>query len=852
MARVHVFAIDWVPSRNDIASGGGLRSLQIIEALRNGGHDVSWSVPANARHVRRVGRDSPELRHVEMHDEHNQLDLLKRLRPEVVFWLPALIRNIPFLNDTGMVNVCDLIGLPHVEAAMGSPAAVRPMGQRLTGLCTGADLVLTGSEEQNGYWQAALERHEPAVPTAIVPYALPRSLSTAQAVGAAQLRTLHVTGMIYAWSTSVRLLARVADWVSVRNNIRLSLIAGTDPGGATDRSELEQLHAITARLGVRPLSEATFADAMAEYRPGSLSLDLYETTPERQMAVPIRSVNALAHGVPILSTIDGAFTRRLQRAGAAVIATGAGQHSLEATLDRLASLPASDFGRMADAARAFSSQEFDAGDASDALLGAVDAAIDRRAARRRSWHVNVPGAPRPGHVLILSDEGDNLQDLRVKIPFGTLHSRGQISGYSIWNRGKFSFSTSAEPKQLTFDAIWVQRHIDPEVSIALSVMDQPFVYDLDDNLLNSPSYRPRFSLESVQTVRHMVRTCTTLSCSTARLAKLIQQATAEFIIDKTVLTPNLVRDQTGPRASGTPRAVIWSSTDTPALAHSRIPVLKAIRDFCLTYGLKLVCIGSPPPDLIAESMVEVEHIAAMPYSEYLSLLRSYVPAILACPLETSADQETLDFVNGKSDIKVLETLATGLIGVFSRALPYVDSDLTAAVLCENSYTSWFEGLTAARQLAEQPAKPCLVPNSRIAGALGAEPWRAALDRVRLARPVPFQEFESALSLLRGRIGRRLLSHMEFDQEFYLARYPDVRLEVENGRLDNLYAHYRNHGFNEGRLGRSTDTSDAHNQQFWANLMHTVDDLRATVDARSLQIDNLRARRSTRLQLRHKH
>jgi len=62
MARVHIFAIDWIPTANEVASGGGLRSLQIAEAVRSAGHQVSISIPANCRTVRRLGRDNPSLR----------------------------------------------------------------------------------------------------------------------------------------------------------------------------------------------------------------------------------------------------------------------------------------------------------------------------------------------------------------------------------------------------------------------------------------------------------------------------------------------------------------------------------------------------------------------------------------------------------------------------------------------------------------------------------------------------------------------------------------------------------------------------------------------------------------------
>jgi len=152
VAVIHVFAIDWVPAASNVASGGGLRSLQVIEALRDAGHTVTWSVPATARHIRRVGRGSPALRDVEIHTADNQLELLRKLRPEIVFWLAPLSRAVPFTGSGDLVHVCDLIGLPHIEASLGAPGLEGPLRERLGRLCGSADLVLTGSAGQNGYW----------------------------------------------------------------------------------------------------------------------------------------------------------------------------------------------------------------------------------------------------------------------------------------------------------------------------------------------------------------------------------------------------------------------------------------------------------------------------------------------------------------------------------------------------------------------------------------------------------------------------------------------------------------------------------------------------------------------------
>jgi hypothetical protein len=857
MAAVHVFAIDWVPSKDDKASGGGLRSLQIIEALRDAGHRVTFSVPVNCRHVRHQGRDSAELRAVLIHDQNNQIDILRETRPDAVFWLPTLIRDIPFTGLGDMVQVCDLIGLPHIEAAMGSPVQASKIRDKLVGFCGGADLVLTGSEEQHGYWLAELSRAGGESATAVVPYALPLSLRHEGATGAARLTRLHVTGMVYAWSTSVALMQCAANWVARRNDVTLSAIVGTDPGGATDRAVLRALNAIGSTQNVEMPGEMSFSRAMSEYRAGSVALDLYEANLERRLAVPIRAVNALAHGVPVLSTVESTLTRRLQAAGAGIVAeAGAGNAAerdtgtnLEAALDQLAAMPAKQLGGMARAARAFAAREYDAETIAKTLCSALDAALRRRADRRRRWYAGSPREDRLGHVLVMTDESVNMRELRVDIPFAAMHRHLLIAGYSIWSKNEFTFSTGSRPARQDFHAIWVQRNARPAEAIALRSLNRPFAYDLDDNLLTSPAYRQPFSIELQQTVRNLLWSCAVLSCSTARLAQKLQRPALEHLIGKVVVTPNLLREPPGPRPVGSPRVLLWASSDTPALTHSHLAVCKALRDFCLTHQLTLVFLGAAPPDLLVESDVPIEHIGAASYGSYQTLVRSFAPAIMACPLETDCDEATRDFIDSKSDIKILEAFAAGVVGVFSRAPPYQDTDLPGAILCENTYAGWFEGLSTALRQCTRDTTPATLPPERYASPIGVRPWFEALQRVQLTEPLPASAFRDAVRMMRARYGRRLLSELEFDGAFYLSTYPDVQDAIEEGNVASPFAHYERNGFREGRLGRPDDIVEPHNEEVWSNLGNTLSDLRQSVDSQAQRLDALKTRRAARLRLR---
>jgi hypothetical protein len=436
VAAIHVFAIDWIPAASDITSGGGLRSRQIIEALREAGHRVTFSVPADCRHLRRVGHDSPAVRDIEVHSARNQLDVLRKTRPEIVVWLPPLVRAIPFTGLGDLIHVCDLIGLPHIEASLGAHTLEAPIRERVARLCAFADLVLTGSEEQHGYWLAELSRERSPPPTAIVPYALPETLQTNGAAGKpAQLR-LHVTGMVYAWSTSIRLLERVADWVAARDDVTLSLIIGTDPGGATDRSVLRKLQAVGTKPRVEMPGEISFANAMADYRPGSVALDIYEPNMERRMAVPIRTVNALTHGVPILSTIDGTLMRRLEAEGAGVIAADRPEQPIEQTLDRIAALTAADHGRMSKAARSFAQREYSARASAKTLLGAIAEAIDRHAARHRT----LSSSHRLGHGSAPNGGVLNGGALNGGMMSGRVPTASTVNGSATNGAGSTSFA----------------------------------------------------------------------------------------------------------------------------------------------------------------------------------------------------------------------------------------------------------------------------------------------------------------------------------------------------------------------------------------------------------------------------
>lgn len=824
MARIHVFAAEAPASLDRAANAAGLRGAQLVAALRAGGHEVSVSIPAEAAPSRDVV-DPPFL-----HDRRSCLDLLHRMRPGLVVWMDPLIRSTPF--GGGALHVCDLCSL-------GAPAG--ELRGTIARHVAGAGLVLTGSAGQDGFWTAALGQSAAASAAAasvIVPYATPPTLIVPLQPGASELRRLHVPGGLHLRPGGLAWLARAAAWCAVRG---IGLHIAPPPGGVTDLAAMQALRALETMPGVHLLHAPDLRTVLSGYSPGSLVLDLADDSAERRLASPAPVVDALTHGVPLLTNCGGDLARRLLRANAAAaLPPGAAPEDgvLEAALDGVAALPVEGLAAMSAAARKCAADWFDAADAQAVLLGALDGAAKRRTGRR-------PGPPLPPpQVLVLTEYESYMRRLRVDLPLGALHQEGGIGGYAVWSKGRLGFSTRGGEADPAFDAIWVQRDLPPDLVLALGALNRPYLLDIDDNLLVSPAYRAPLPPAQLQSVRSLVRGCTAITTASDRLAGLLQEHARTVLVDRAVTCRNLATEQPPWVAAGAPGCVVWASSDVPALTGSYAGIVRAVRDFCLAHGLRLVCIGAPPPGLALEAGVSTEHLGLMPYAAYLSHLRALAPAILVAPLDTGADPVTQDFIDGKSDIKVLEALVTGLVGVFSDACAYRDTDLPAPILCRNDHAGWLAGLERARQACLHGGPRRELPANRIASGPGLSGWAEALDRVRLRHPMRLSELEQAVALNRTTLLRRVLGPEEFDAEWYMSVNPDVKKAVAAGQI-TAYGHYSAHGFFEGRPGNPDELAREDGEGFWGNVLNTLSDVRISVEGRAAALDALQARRRKR-------
>lgn len=734
----------------------------------------------------------------------------------VAVWLDPLSRQEAFSP-----GACNVVDLAQLVSPRGDAAQRRAWRDAVAQTCVQADVVLTGSDAEAGYWLAALEQAGCMAPVLALP---PMPAEIERSAG----RTIAVTFDGLPSSAITQALARVAAWAPSRG---FSLVIGLP--GATGVAGLAAYRAMRALPGV------TVSDRAAP--PGTVTLDLREATADARVRTPPAIATALAVGTPVLTIVPGTLAQHL-------IGTGNGQltslDGLEQALERLADAPHHLSVPPASGVPPPSK--------APALLAAIAFAVQTKDDLRARWQTGAP-VPPPlgpgGQVLVFSNEHDLLVDVRIHAPLGALLRRGAIGGYTIMRDGKVVFSTlpSGDQTSASFDAVIVHRGHTATLLTVLRALGCPFIYDLDDNLLAKPAYRDAFAIRAGDLVRAMLQRATVLSCSTARLVQLLQDRAGTRLVDRAIVTPNLATGHAVPRPPGPPRAVIWASSDSPAVTASRVAIEQAVRDFCQAHAIRLVCMGAAPgPDLALAGQPGITHVGLLPRGAYLDYIRSLAPAILVCPLETEGDDGTQDFVNGKSDIKLLDVAMTGLVGVFSDAVPYRDTGVPGAILCANSTDGWLDGLERAYQACLAGGDlPPLPPARTVAG--GLQPWATALARARLPQPLPLENVRAAYAAL-GAHRNAQLSEQEFDAAYYLESHADVAAAVASGSLSSAYDHYMASGFFERRDARPLPDLEQAGARWLDGLQQTITRLERQTAARAETIERLQEARAARHRL----
>lgn len=363
------------------------------------------------------------------------------------------------------------------------------------------------------------------------------------------------------------------------------------------------------------------------------------------------------------------------------------------------------------------------------------------------------GIDRPLRVLAIAEDLRGLVTAcRVHAPLMTLKRQGLVSEYWVTDS-----TMSGVPDEFAFDVLWVQRAPEPRLSHRLVTRFQgQYLHDLDDLLVSEPRYVPSGEFPDRDSLVAIIEHSAVFTVPTERLARLVTKHTGLVFGERCLVCPNAIElPAQPPRVPAPPVGLILAQSHRLALTESREAVLGALREFAAGTGLPLYYFG-PPPEVLGDGVSKLLGptigCGYVGFWQYHSLLAAWPSMIGVAPLETAGDAATLDFVAGKSDVKMVEFGGFGHPTVYSRAVPFVDTDLEAGVLTENTRQGWLAALSEIREdgWRKAPEEQSAVAATRALEKVARENWREALLRARLPEP------RRARELIASRRGWRVL------------------------------------------------------------------------------------------------
>jgi hypothetical protein len=287
-----------------------------------------------------------------------------------------------------------------------------------------------------------------------------------------------------------------------------------------------------------------------------------------------------------------------------------------------------------------------------------------------------------------------------------------------------------------------------------------YLHDMDDLLICEPSYVRAGEFPDRNALLALMANAGVFTAPSERLVRLAEKHSGLSLWQKRVVCPNALEfPAQPPRPPAPPQGLILTQSHRLALTESREAVLGAVCEFAAANGLPLYYFG-PPPEVLGDGVGRllgpVVECGYLDFWRYHALLAAWPSMIGVAPLETAGDPSTLDFVAAKSDIKMVEYGGFGHPAVYSRAEPFVDTDLRAGLLADNTCEAWSEALASIREdgwrrLGEEQAE---VVGARSLERIVCEGWAEAVRRARLS------EGRAAAELLSTKApARRLTSRL---------------------------------------------------------------------------------------------
>lgn len=779
--------------------------MQLISGLRRAGHHVTFSMPLkNFLAGRNVDKILPLLSKEDLWaSEHffEQDVVLNRIQPDVAIGCNINTYRTPPRFPRNIVQIMDMYGPlqfegllldnPNYDEAMVSGPMLESRCRDMVDKFRSVDYVVTVSERQKYFWSAycSLAGFSFAELNMLVCPAV-FDVPPVQRNPSPQMSVVYAGGF-YPWQNPNRFLERTAVLLDQVPGATLHVFGGPHAGLVNEADAKAFLARLQTNRSVNYHGYRPVEEVLAHLSQCWFALELMERNIERELAITGRTLEFLSSGTPVVyndySTLSGLIAK--YRAGWTV--SPQDDSALERIIGQLTNQGLSLVNELSANATRLAKEEFLPDKAIAPLVDLCSA--DELPSRQTNTRVTSFPAKKAGigRVLVISPDGGTLVDLRLRNPMRALHRQGLIDGMTVTN-------VSLEPLRndhTVYDAIVTQRALPIYIYDLLENLALNFIADVDDNLLARAAYRTDPLEVSITTG---LRLCTAVTTPNPRLVRSFESYAGLQLAHKAFMTPNALPFGQGAydRPAAPPSQLLWIQSDIAALDRNRENVVRAVEEFSNQHGLPIILIGRNVLDRPQFRNQVV--MGEIDFTSNLQVLATAPLSIGIAPLETDSDQGTLDFIAGKSDLKMVLFAGFGHCGVYSAAPPYTDSDLQNGLnVIGNSAAEWKEALEYEFREGWKSiaAKARDVRAKRDIDKVAAETWLPALQAGRLARPVTGAEIYDAFQS-RFDMGRTPIQTLS-----YLAANEDVLGHCLQSQHYSAWLHYEKHGRQEQRIVR---------------------------------------------------
>jgi len=352
------------------ATGGGLRTEQLLETLRGAGHSVRLFVEAEA-----LPAKAPKALREHSFTADSLEAQVRAFRPSIVVveqW--ALVDRLGDLDKPLVIDLHGSLLLENVYRR-GDLNLVMDAGTKIQALAR-ADLLLVPASVQEHHFAAwaTLAGFDPReLPIAVMPLAM-AAPPIARTKKRPALRLVY-GGARWPWIDSLDDLRTAADTVAAIEGARLDVFTYEPPRHGLPFEEdlgtwpeVDRILSGREAQGIR-LHEATEHAHWQRFLldEATVALDRWSLNPERMLAATTRSIEFLWAGLPVITVTGAAWAETLLASGAGWALPAGDGEALSALISELGAKPAT-LARASAAATSLVSQHHGLADAGRPLL----------------------------------------------------------------------------------------------------------------------------------------------------------------------------------------------------------------------------------------------------------------------------------------------------------------------------------------------------------------------------------------------------------------------------------------------------------------------------------------------------